>query len=339
MHHAGTVSELGEKELIRSIIKPLLNPTDDPNSIGDDCAAIPVDPGSLVCVSTDRVPADLISFRLGIIQYRGLGYYLAVLNLSDLAAMGARPAGLLLNLGLPPDTRIEDLVEFLEGAKNACAEHGCRVLGGDLSNSAELSMSATSIGTASEKKLLRRRGAKVGDLVFCADPIGLSATAFAYFLQAKPKGFQLTEAEEQRLKDQFQKPRPRFDVSAALVELGQATAMDNTDGVGQTLSELAEINHVGIRVETALLPLHELSRKIAESLKTDVSELVLGAGADFQLIGTVAPHVRRDALPQDVKFIGEVVAGEGVLISRDHGTVRLEVKGWNYFIPLNGPIP
>src|ERR1700722_5939484 len=132
MSRTGTISELGEKQLIRSIIKPLLNPDDDPNSIGDDCATIPALPGSLVCASTDRVPADLISFRIGIIDYRGLGNYLAVLNLSDLAAMGARPAGILLNLGLPATTPVGDLVAFLEGARSACADCDSRILGGDL---------------------------------------------------------------------------------------------------------------------------------------------------------------------------------------------------------------
>src|SRR5262249_49684969 len=102
-----TIADVGEKELIRSTIKPLLNPTDDHNSIGDDCAAIPIRAGSLACISTDRVPADLISFRLGIISHRGLGNYLAILNLSDIAAMGAEPVGLLLNLALPSNTSVE----------------------------------------------------------------------------------------------------------------------------------------------------------------------------------------------------------------------------------------
>jgi thiamine-monophosphate kinase len=216
MGRAKMIREVGEKELIRSVIKPLLNPADDPNSVGDDCAVVQAEAGSLFCLSTDRVPADLISFRLGIITHRGLGYYLAILNLSDLAAMGAKPSGLLLNLGLPPDTLVDDLVAFLRGARDACTEYGCRILGGDLSNSIELSLSATSFGTVAQSDLLRRRGASRGDLIFCANPIGMTATAFAYFLRAKPRGFALGAPEEDRLKEQFRKPRARFDIARAL---------------------------------------------------------------------------------------------------------------------------
>lgn len=334
-----TISELGEKELIRSIIKPLLNPDDDPNSVGDDCAAIPVGPDGFVCASTDRVPADLISFRLGIIGHRGLGYYLAVLNLSDLAAMGARPSGLLLNLGLPSNTLVDDLVALLEGAKDACAEYGCRILGGDLSNSVELSLSATSIGMVGQGKILRRRGAKIGDLIFCADPIGMSATAFAYFLRAKPAGFRLTDPEEERLKDQFRKPKARFDVARSLSELGGAVAMDNTDGVGQTLSELAEINRVRMRIDADALPIHELSRKIGDSLGTDAIEIALSAGADFQLVGTVRRDASLTSLPSDLRIIGEVAAGEGVTVAHGRSEEILQIKGWNYFAPAEGKLP
>jgi thiamine-monophosphate kinase len=331
MGRAKTIGDVGEKELLRSVIKPLLNPADDPNSVGDDCAVVQAEPGSLFCLSTDRVPADPISFRLGIITHHGLGYYLAVLNLSDLAAMGATPSGLLLNLGLPSDTLVDDLVAFLRGANDACTDYGCRILGGDLSNSVELSLSATSFGTVPQTGVLRRRGANSGDLIYCADPIGMTATAFAYFLRAKPGGFVLDQAEEDRLKEQFRKPRARFDVARVLSGLGRATAMDNTDGVGQTLSEPAEINAVCMRIDADALPIHGLSRTIAAQLECDVVDLIMSAGADFQLVGTIPSPAESQIFPDDVRIIGEVVEGEGVTIARGGREERLRIQGWNYF--------
>jgi len=337
MHYGGTIGDIGEKELIRSIIKPLLNPNDDPNSVGDDCAAIDAGAAGLVCVSTDRVPADLISFRLGIIDHRGLGYYLAVLNLSDLAAAGARPAGLLLNFGLPSATRVEDFVALFEGAKSACEKHGCTIIGGDLSNSSELSLSATSVGiVAAGRRMITRRGTKVGDLVFCEEPVGLTSTAFAYFLRAKPTGLQLAPSEEELLMDQFRKPCPRFDVGYPLLELGRVTAMDNTDGVAQSLAELAELNGVGICIDGGSLPIHDLSYKVARFLEVEPYEVALGPGADFQLIGTLEREAHRQMLPQDVRIIGESVNGVGLSIRRGSKIDKIDIPGWNYFVPPVG---
>ena len=77
--------DIGEKRLIAEYIRPLFNPAGLRESVGDDCALIQVGAGNWVCVSTDRVPADLIAFKLGLIGFRELGQYLAVLNISDIA--------------------------------------------------------------------------------------------------------------------------------------------------------------------------------------------------------------------------------------------------------------
>src|SRR5258708_5788022 len=92
--------DIGEKRLIAEYIQPLLNPDRLPESVGDDCALIPVWGDVCLCVSTDRVPADLLAFRLGLISFRELGSYLAILNISDIAACGGEPRGLLLNCAL-----------------------------------------------------------------------------------------------------------------------------------------------------------------------------------------------------------------------------------------------
>src|SRR5262249_33099260 len=97
------ISELGEKRLIAEVLRPLFNPEDDPRGVGDDCAVITHDAGTVVLVSTDRVPADLIALRTGVIDFRGFGAHVAAINASDIAACGGRLTGFLLNCGLPAD--------------------------------------------------------------------------------------------------------------------------------------------------------------------------------------------------------------------------------------------
>lgn len=327
------LSDMGEKRIIREILRPLLNPASDINSIGDDCAVIPVCPGKAVCVSTDRVPADLVSFRLGIIDYRGLGNYLAVLNLSDLAAMGATPSGLLLNLGLPPECLTADFTALVEGAREACTAVGCSVLGGDLSSASELSISATSLGLVESSGVLRRSGARPGDVVYCSDTMGLAATAFAYLLEAAPKGFVLPPQDEELLKDCFRRPRPRFDVGAALRGSGRrATAMDNTDGAAQTFSEIAEAGDVGVVLQREQLPIAEVSWKVAAFLNMDVVDLVLGPGADFQLLGTIEPAgMAMDSLRALIEPVGVAISEPGLFLEADGSRTGLNVRGWNYY--------
>lgn len=332
-----TVSDLGEKELIRTFIKPYLNPAADPNLVGDDCAVIPVGESRAICISTDRVPADLISFRLGLIDYEGLGYYLAVLNLSDIAAMGAEPSGILLNFGLEKSFTLESFRQLIEGAKRACDKYGCVILGGDLSSAEEMSISATSVGIAPYPGLLRRSGALPGDSIYCSSSIGLTPTAFSYFLEAKPQGLILETAEEEILAGQFRSPQALFSVGAALRGTqSRITAMDNTDGIGQSLAELAEINNVNCIVDAGLLPIHSISYKVAAYLGIDVIDLVLGPGADFQLVGTIEPGLSLSASALDsvgVRLIGQVVQGSGVSLRRGDSVQSFKPRGWNYFAP------
>src|ERR1039458_7881461 len=114
------ISTLGEKSLIRDFIKPYFNAKDDPAGIGDDCAMVKFGE-EIALLSTDRVPSDLTAFKLGILDFYGLGDYLARLNLSDIAACGGRAVGLLLNLGLPNDIAYGDVQALCRGF-GGCAE-------------------------------------------------------------------------------------------------------------------------------------------------------------------------------------------------------------------------
>src|ERR1039457_6474288 len=149
------LSEIGEKALIRDFIKPFFNGSDDPAGVGDDCAMVPFG-DEVALLSTDRVPSDLTAFKLGILDFHGLGDYLARLNLSDIAACGGRAVGLLLNLGLPNDIAYEDVQALCRGFGGCAERHGATVLGGDITSACELSISATSIGKAIRGQVLTR---------------------------------------------------------------------------------------------------------------------------------------------------------------------------------------
>jgi thiamine-monophosphate kinase len=339
MKRPQTIGDLGEKQLIRTVITPLLNPEGNPDLPGDDCGVAWVGKDTAICVSTDRVPWDLTAFRIGLIDIERLGYYLAVLNLSDLAAMGAEPVGIVLNLGLPPDFSLKDLRALLQGADAACRHYGCRVLGGDLSDAEQPSIAAAVVGKVEGSQPLRRIGSREGDLLYCSGPVGLTATAFRYFLddaKGKDPGFSLPPEDEDILVRQFSQPLARLELGASLRQLkGPITCMDNTDGFGQTTLELGQLNEVGFLLDANKLPIHDVSKRVASLLGVDVYDLVLGPGADFQLIGTIpaGSQATRTGAAADIRFVGTATAEIGSVSLLDaQGRERpITVVGWDYF--------
>src|SRR4051812_21198318 len=128
------VSDIGEKRLISEFIRPLFDGVDHEKHIGDDCAVISIPKGKQLLLSTDRVPADLIAFKIGLIDHRELGRYLGYLNLSDIAACGGKPVGLLLNAGIPQNLRLGDFLSVCKGVQEAVKFVSGRVYGGDISS-------------------------------------------------------------------------------------------------------------------------------------------------------------------------------------------------------------
>jgi thiamine-monophosphate kinase len=327
---ADLIGELGEKRLLREIVLPLVNRTNDPFLSGDDCGLINVPDGHLVCTSTDRVPWDLTAYRLKIMSEYDLGYYLAVLNISDIAAMGAVPAGLLLNFALPADFLIADLKQIVLGVLAAADKYNCPILGGDLSDSSEPSLCATSVGIAKRGEYLLRRGAEIGDAIYMSGSCGLSATAFRYFRDAKPIGMSLPSRDEDILREAFIRPVPQLSAGQALARQStRATAMDNTDGLSQSLTELADANSLHYRVNLEELPIHRLTRRLADFLSAEPFDLAMGPGADFSLVGTVESSAAVEQL--GMYHIGLVESGQGASIMSGETRHIIEPHGWNYF--------
>lgn len=328
-----TLSDVGEKALIRDFIKPFFNANDDPNGVGDDCAMVPVG-DDIILVSTDRVPADLTAFRLGILDYEGFGDYLARLNLSDIAACGGHPLALLLNLGLPGHLAYDDIKSLCKGFRRQADNFACKVLGGDITASNELSASGTSIGLVKQGEVLTRRGAEPGDSIFLSRPAGLTPAAFHYFLGTPEPDFSSPEALQ--LRKQFTAIFPMVRLGRALASSGLCTScMDNTDGIGQSLSELAGSSCVSFVIEEESILVPELVALVARRVQKNPFQFLFDGGADFSLIGTLRGRWTNNSASErfesPLEIIGWVEPGSGVIFKRGSTSSELIFKGWNYF--------
>lgn len=326
------LSDIGEKALIRGYIKPFFNSADDPAGVGDDCAMVACG-DEVVLLSTDRVPSDLTAFKLGILDYVGLGDYLARLNLSDIAACGGRAVGLLLNLGLPNDIAYDDVRALCRGFGGCADRHGATVLGGDITSASELSISATSIGKAPVGRVLSRRGSMPGDSIFISRPLGVTPAAFHAFvgkLEARLSADSLA-----LLRRQFTDMEPMLLLGQALGASGLCGAcMDNTDGIGQTLSELSDASRCAYILNGPSLQVPSVVEEVSRVVGVNPLEVVFNGGADFSLVGTVRGDWSSDRATarfrQPMEIIGHVEAGQGVWFD-DGQRKPLTFRGWNYF--------
>ena len=326
------LADVGEKAFIRDFIKPFFNLADDPAGVGDDCAMVPFG-DEVALLSTDRVPSDLTAFRLGILDYRGLGDYLARLNLSDIAACGGHPAGLLLNLGLPPDVANDEVQSLCRGFEACAARHKTPVLGGDITSACELSISATSIGKAAREQVLTRRGARPGDSVFLSRPLGLTPAAFQVFLGGLEK--KLPDEVLAVLRGQFTQMEPMLSLGQALGASGSCGAcMDNTDGIGQSLSELSEASKVAFVIQKSALRIPAVVELVSREAGLEPLAIVFNGGADFSLVGTLTgdwtSERASEELGHPLEIIGRVEAGTGLWLE-DAESKPLNFRGWHYF--------
>lgn len=288
------VSDLGEFGLLGELERRGLTA-----SIADDAAVLA---GGLVL--TQDALVEGVHFRLEWTSWRDLGYKAAAVNLSDLAAMGAEPEGLLVTLALPGETEVEDVLELYEGLN----EPGVPVVGGDTTSSSALSLTVAAAGRAGRSP--GRGGARPGDALVVTGPLG-GAAAGLEALRRGLGGFDV-------LVQAFNRPPYRFDAARVLAPVAHAL-MDLSDGIASDAGRIAERSGVKLVVEAERLPLFP---RIAE-----VADLPFWTlGEDYELLAALTPA---DAERAGFPVVGRCEEGSGVEILR-HGK-PLELAGWDHF--------
>ncbi|MDD2835621.1 MAG: thiamine-phosphate kinase [Methanothrix sp.] len=303
---------LGERELILRISE-ILGGVEN-----DDCAMI--DAGERYLVVTTDMLHRKTDFP-DIMNPWQMGWMAVAVNLSDIAAMGAKPAGVLIAAGLPPEADLYFIDELFSGFGDCAAYYGTRIIGGDTDSHDELTITGTALGFVEKDLVLRRRGARAGDLLCTTGALGGAGGG----LWAWQQGV------ESDLITKLLEPEPRLAEGRALAKARAVTAMmDNSDGLALSLSDLAQCSHVGFVVQEETLP---VAAGLVEMVGEEKArELVMSAGGDFELVFTVRPEgleAARRACALTV--IGEVVE-EGIWMEQGGQRRRMEARGYEHRI-------
>jgi thiamine-monophosphate kinase len=318
-----TLQELGERRIIEEILRPRYA-NESPEDFGHDCAIIgDTDewPGRIVVATTDPCPEPVASL-LGYKDLYYRGWLLATINLSDLAATGATPKGLLTSLILPNDLSIDDLNRLLDGIDDCSMANEARVLGGNIKEGARIDLTATAIGICIKGKALSRRGCRPGDLIVVVGDLGL----FWAGVLAVQKQVPLGDYGSELLRNVLT-PSPKVKVGQAIANKALFTAcIDNSDGLYPSLVQLAETNQCQMRISFENVSFHPAVLYVSSLTSISPTRYSLGWG-DWQLIGCCSPE-KLDvvlALARDcntaASVIGEVRTGRGVVLA-DAGEVK-----------------
>jgi thiamine-monophosphate kinase len=314
---AARLVDLGERRLISEVLAPRYSGA---LRFGDDCANVALTetgPGVIVA-TTDPCPPPMAA-HVGFDDPYYAGWLLATINLSDLAAAGAEPLGLLTSLNLPADLPVRHLERLLDGIDACCNEAGTAVIGGNLKETPTQDLSATALGICRGQPPLSRRGAVPGDSVVVLGDLGLFWSGVLSVRHG------LVPAGDPTLAVLRNVLTPRPKVAAGLAcrraELLHCV-MDNSDGLYPTLAQLAATNDVRINLVADQLSFSPIVSDTANRLDIDPVRLALGFG-DWQLVGTCdASMLGRlvdtcSSLDCPVAVIGEVLAGTGVTIRHE----------------------
>ncbi len=366
------VSEIGEKGLIERIIEKSktcsiygfdndMNLSNFATSIGDDSAltSVDMDDNSYLVTSTDML-IQSSHFPKGMTYFQ-MGYKSVVVNVSDLASMGADNIGFLLNIAIPKDMLLDDFDDLICGVIRACDNYSIPLIGGDTNEAKEIIISGTAIGQVDKNKVLMKYGFEKGDLVCISDELGYAALGFE-LLALKEKDQNLYQEKIEKIKEidstiidlallKALKPEAKYDEGHILREHNTAnnriSATDITDGLASEFYEILNSDRKysnlndsnssnsytkGIRIYEEKLPVEDEFKEIANILDLNYLDLFLHVGEDFELLFTINEELK-DQLSTEMNYhvIGEITDDNTVEIVLSNGQIeKISSRGYQH---------
>jgi thiamine-monophosphate kinase len=294
--------------------------------VGDDAALLECPPGAQLVATTDTLVAG-VHFPLSV-PAAAVGHRALAVNLSDVAAMGARPAWALLALTLPAAEE-PWLTEFAAGFASLARAHDVALVGGDTTRG-PLTVTVQLLGHVPHGRALTRAGGRPGDLLYVSGSPGDAGAGLAIEqgrLAAPPEAAAY-------LRERFLLPTPRVALGERLRDYARA-CIDVSDGLLGDAGKLAAASGVGLEISFEELP---VSPALIEALGGDAArELALTAGDDYELVFAVEParavELER-ALPRaqwNYRQIGVLRAGSGARVTRDGTVMEFSHSGYQHF--------
>jgi thiamine-monophosphate kinase len=294
--------------------------------VGDDCALLTPSPGVQLAVSSDML-VEGRHFLAGADPEK-LGHKCLAVNLSDLAAMGAKPLAFTLALSLP-EARSDWLAPFSKGLLALADRHACDLVGGDTTKGS-LNICITVFGEVPPGQALRRDMAQVGDDIWVSGTLGDARLALAGYRAE----LALDAAAQDAAGERMHTPTPRVQLGIALRGIAHA-AIDVSDGLSGDLAHILKRSGVGAALAVDALPTGPMLARQPRDVRRSFT---LAGGDDYELCFT-APAARRDAVlaaaassGTSVTRVGAIEAERGLRLTDDNGApLDLQLSSFDHF--------
>ncbi|UCG68141.1 MAG: thiamine-phosphate kinase [Thermoplasmata archaeon] len=318
--------DLGERkaqELIRDI---LLNNTIDNADMMDDCAVVEFGDDYLL------VTTDMISKSTHIPEnatFWQTGWHLVAINLSDIAAMGGKPLGLVVALGLPRIFDLGSLQKIVDGMNSCASKFGTCILGGDTKEAETLTLSGCAVGSVAKSEIMLRKGAKPGNIVAVTGKSGGAGAAY-YALK--------NDINQDNSVKNLLEITPRIQEGRVLAKTKVVTScMDISDGLASSIHQMGILNRVSFQLDFDQIPISSEAEAVSKSLHLPIEELVLYSGGDYELLITIDKDKMEDAkealseIGTKISPIGIVEEGTENTLIKDGVSTYLENRGYEHF--------
>lgn len=261
-----------------------------------------------------------------------VGHRAMASNLSDVAAMGARPVLAVVALGVAPETREEWILDVYRGMSALGLAHGARIVGGDIVRAPAAMIAITVVGEVSRARLKRRSGGRPGDVLAVTGALGASRAG----LELVRRGAAAEGEAERAALAAYLRPEPRVREGRWLAaSLNVHAMMDCSDGLSTDVTRLAAASGCGVIVEG--VPVHPAAEVVARSAGDDPRAYALDGGEDFELIVAIAPrafaHLSRafqKRFGRALLRVGALRGDGGVVIREGSGERPLVAGGWDH---------
>jgi thiamine-monophosphate kinase len=333
---------LHSEEAIIRLLAPLTQAAPGAFGLEDDCAVLAPEAGCELVLKTDPV-AEGVHFLAGA-DPADVGWKALAVNVSDLAAKGAKPVAYLLALSFPEPPQQRWLLGLAEGLRLAQERFGCHLIGGDTDRRAgPLTISITLVGSVAQGRMVRRGTARAGDGLFVSGTLGDAALGLALAQNpARAKAWGLSPEQAHYLEGRHRRPEPRLALAGALREHASA-AMDLSDGLAKDLGRMCKASACAGKVRLVDLPLSPPAARVIAAEGRQI-EAVLAGGDDYEVLASIpAPRealFRRAAAGAGIAVtrIGVMTVGDGLAIEDPDGrNLDLAVPGWDHFtLPHRG---
>lgn len=310
------MTEFGLIDHIRELFASL--PANGFEGIGDDCAVLPLSGGESLLFTSDLL-AEGVHFLRAATSARELGGKALAVNLSDIAAMGARPVATLLSLALPPEATDAWAEEFLEGYRALSARYGVPLVGGDTTASQSgIVVNVTAIGRTANEHIKRRGDARPGDTILTGGMLGESAAGLRDILDGRC---------DTALADVHRNPVPQVEEGIWLGGRCEVHAMmDLSDGLASDIRHILERSGAGAEIELERIP-----------TPVDAKTAVCG-GEDYKLLLTAdSPQVGslcadfRERFGTELYPVGRITTMPGLVWLRDGVPQPLDWQGFRHY--------